>query len=336
MNKLTMKDIAKLANVSQATVSRVINGNKSVNADAAKRVLKVIEEVGFIPNTAAQTLKRSHSNIIGVCVIETFNPYFVELIDALETEARKHGYNILLHNSKHNPITEWESIQNFIARQVDGIIIVPTGDYNIQRLNKLSIPSVVITQNRKSIDSVGLDHMQAGRLAGESFIYAGHKKFGFIGIDPDDKYLGFNSVLYENGFIFDQKNFIKLKETSTSNYLMRRDIEAHFDQNDSLDFTCVFTANDIMALEFMRVAQDRDICIPEDISLIGFDDTYLSRIMGISSIHQPIEEMVKTTFEILLDRIENNVSAEKINIKLTPTLIERNSSTSMQDKKDKK
>src|SRR5687768_6740011 len=138
MSKLTMKEIAKLANVSQATVSRVINGNKSVNEEAVKRVLKVIEEVGFIPNNAAQTLKRSHSNIIGVCVTETFNPYFVELIDTLELEARKRGYNILLHNSKHNPITEWESIQNFIARQVDGIILVPNGEYNIQRLNKLA------------------------------------------------------------------------------------------------------------------------------------------------------------------------------------------------------
>lgn len=324
MSKLTMKEIAKLANVSQATVSRVINGNKSVNEEAAKRVLKVIEEVGFIPNNAAQTLKRSHSNIIGVCVTETFNPYFVELIDTLELEARKRGYNILLHNSKHNPITEWESIQNFIARQVDGIILVPNGEYNIQRLNKLAIPTVIITKNRESLDSIGLDHMQAGMIAGENFIYAGHKKFGFIGTVPDEKYLGYKSVLYESGF--ELNSLINVKQTSTNNFLIQQDIEAYFNQADRLDFTCVFAANDIMALEFLKAAQKRGIRIPEDISLIGFDDTYLAKIMGISSIHQPIEEMVKTTIEILLNRIENEVSSEKINIQLAPTLIERKSS----------
>lgn len=324
MSKLTMKEIAKLANVSQATVSRVINGNKSVNEEAAKRVLKVIEEVGFIPNNAAQTLKRSHSNIIGVCVTETFNPYFVELIDTLELEARKRGYNILLHNSKHNPITEWESIQNFIARQVDGIILVPNGEYNIQRLNKLAIPTVIITKNRESLDSIGLDHMQAGKIAGENFIYAGHKKFGFIGTVPDEKYLGYKSVLYESGF--ELNSLINVKQTSTNNFLIQQDIEAYFNQADRLDFTCVFAANDIMALEFLKAAQKRGIRIPEDISLIGFDDTYLAKIMGISSIHQPIEEMVKTTIEMLLNRIENEVSSEKINIQLAPTLIERKSS----------
>lgn len=324
MSKLTMKEIAKLANVSQATVSRVINGNKSVNEEAAKRVLKVIEEVGFIPNNAAQTLKRSHSNIIGVCVTETFNPYFVELIDTLELEARKRGYNILLHNSKHNPITEWESIQNFIARQVDGIILVPNGEYNIQRLNKLAIPTVIITKNRESLDSIGLDHMQAGMIAGENFIYAGHKKFGFIGTVPDEKYLGYKSVLYESGF--ELNSLINVKQTSTNNFLIQQDIEAYFNQADRLDFTCVFAANDIMALEFLKAAQKRGIRIPEDISLIGFDDTYLAKIMGISSIHQPIEEMVKTTIEMLLNRIENEVSSEKINIQLAPTLIERKSS----------
>lgn len=327
MTKLTMKDIAKLANVSQPTVSRVINGNKSVNEDVAKKVLKVIEEVGYIPNKAAQTLKRSHSNIIGVCVTEVYNPYFVELIETLELEARKIGYNIILHNSKHNPITEWENIQNFIARQVDGFIIVPTGDYNIQRISELNVPAVVITQNRKHLDSIGLNHIQAGRIVGENFIHAGHKKFGLIGTKLlDNKFLGFESALRENGFEFDPKNFIQIEETSTDNFLMRRDIEKYFMQIENPDFTCVYAANDILALEFMKAAQERNIRIPEDISLVGFDDTYLAKIMGISSIHQPIEKMVKTTIEVLQNRIENEVSSELVNIQLEPILIERKSS----------
>ncbi|WP_339180822.1 LacI family DNA-binding transcriptional regulator [Oceanobacillus sp. FSL W7-1293] len=328
MAKLTMKEIAKLANVSQSTVSRVINGNEKVNEEAVKRVLNVIEDVGYVPNSAAQTLKRSQSKIIGVCVTETYNPYFVELIDVLESEARKLGYSILLHNSKHNPITEWESIQNFISRQADGIIFIPTGEYNLKRINKLAIPAVIITQNHRSFDSVGLDHMQAGKIAAEKFIRTGHTKFGFIGTALDDKFLGYKSVLYENGFDFDLKNFIRVEESSTNNYLIQQDIEAYLkEKRGHLDFTCIFAGNDVVALEFLEMAHRRNIRIPEDISMIGFDDTYLSKMMGISSIHQPMKEMVKTTLEVLINRMENEVSKEKVNIKLEPALIERTSSS---------
>ena len=107
-----MKEIARLANVSQATVSRVINGNPDVNPELAERVWRVIEEVGYIPNQTAQTLKSNQSKLIGVSVSERYNPYFVELVDHLEDKARKLD-NIILHNSKHNPILEWENIQNF-------------------------------------------------------------------------------------------------------------------------------------------------------------------------------------------------------------------------------
>lgn len=326
MTKITMKEIAKIAKVSQPTVSRVINGHKGVSEETAKNVMKVIEELGYIPNKAAQTLKRSNSNIIGVCVTEIYNPYFVEIIDALEVESRKHGFNILFHNSNHNPVTEWENIQNFISRQVDGIILVPTSDFNIERISKLPIPVVVITQNRKSLDSVGINHFEAGRLAGKSFILEGHKKFGFIGTTPDDKFFGYASILQENGFSFEKKHYIQVEEPGNNSFMVRRDIERYLDQTENLEFTCLFAANDIMALEFMRAAQARNIRVPEDISIIGFDDTYLSKMMEISSIHQPIGEMVKTAFQILLSRINQEVSSSFVNIMLKPTLIERKTS----------
>lgn len=324
--QITMKEIAKLAKVSQSTVSRVINGNQDVNQEIAKRVLKVIEDVGYVPNKTAQTLKSNYSKLIGISVSEMYNPYFVDLVDHLETLTRKIGYNIILHNAKHNPILEWENVQNFMTRQIDGCLIVPTGKYNLQRISQLPIPVVAITQNVKLLDSVGINHMQAGKLAAESFIRAGHKTFAYIGKWDDDKFKGFESVLYENNYTFDTNNFFELDVTSTNNFLIRKGIEKYLDQCEKMTFTCVFTENDIIALEFMKLAEERNILIPEDISLIGFDDTYLSKIMGISSVHQPIEDMVNTTLGILIDRIENNVASELINIQLEPTLIERGSS----------
>ena len=95
MAKMTMKEIAKKAKVSQPTVSRVLNGHKGVSEEIVNSVMKVVEEAGYVPNKAAQTLKRSSTNIIGICTREIYNPYFVEIIDSLELEARKNGYNIL-------------------------------------------------------------------------------------------------------------------------------------------------------------------------------------------------------------------------------------------------
>lgn len=326
MAKMTMKEIAKKAKVSQPTVSRVLNGHKGVSEEIVNSVMKVIEEVGYVPNKAAQTLKRSSTNIIGMCTREINNPYFVEIIDSLELEARKNGYNILFHNSKYNPVTEWENIQNFVSRQVDGIIIVPSSDFNLERISKLDIPTVVLTNNKNMLDSVGINHLQAGKLAGESFIHSGHKTFGYIGSIPDDeKFYGFESVLQENGFTFDPENFL-LVESSNNNFMIRRYIEKYLDESEKLEFTCLFAENDIMALEFMRAAQQRQIRVPEDVSIIGFDDTYLSKIMEISSIHQPIGEMVKTSFEILLNRINQEVPSSLVNIMMEPTLIERKSS----------
>lgn len=324
--RITMKEIARLAKVSQATVSRVINGNPDVNEELAARVLKVIEEVGYVPNQTAQTLKRNQSKLIGVSVSEMYNPYFVELVDHLEDKARKLGYNIILHNSKHNPILEWENIQNFMTRQIDGCVIVPAGNHNLERLGKLPIPVVSITQTVEQLDSVAIDHFKAGKLAASSFIRAGHTSFAYIGKADDEKFLGFASGLYEHHLPVSAARVLELEQTSDDHFLVRQRIEKHFRTFDEFPFTCVFTENDIIALECIKLVEERGLKVPEDISVIGFDDTLLSKIMGISSIHQPIEEMVGTTLELLINRMEGKLSPDIVSIQLEPTLITRRSS----------
>lgn len=323
--QLTMKDIAKLAGVSQPTVSRVINGNKDVNEELAKRVMKVIEDVGFVPNKTARALKQNQSKLIGISVSEMYNPYFVDLIDHIEAVSRKRGYNIILHNAKHNPLLEWDNMQNFMMRQVDGCIVVPTGTYNLERMQKLTMPIVAITQTIDGMDSVAVDHKQAGKMAAQYFLKQGHRTFGYIGTTDDEKYIGYENELYANGITFNKEHFIEVE--STSDHLsIRRSIEAYLQANEIGACEAIFAENDIIALELKRVAEEKLINVPEAISIIGFDDTYFAKLLGISSIHQPIEEMVSMAMEILINRIEGEGATEKVNIQLQPSLIERASS----------
>lgn len=323
---MTMKDIAKLANVSQATVSRVINGNPNVNKEVSKRVLSIIEEVGFKPNKTAQTLKNNSSYLAGVSVVNISNPYFMELIEALEYEGRKHGYNVIIHNSKHNVLTEWDNIQNFIARQVDGILLVPTTSHNLPGLKNLGIPTVVITQIKDEFDSVAVSHKQGVNLVVEHLISQGHHKLCYIGPKHDERLEFFREALFNNGLNLQEENIIHLGSDSNSQYSIRKDILSYLDTHKKLGFTAAFGFNDVGAFEFMRLLNERQIKVPKDIAVVGFDDTILSKSFSISSVHQPIGDMMQMAFNILLKRIKGELEETPIKIELEPSLIIRSSS----------
>ncbi len=324
--KLTMKDIARLANVSQPTVSRVINGNPNVDKALAKRVMKVIEESNFTVNRAAQTLKSSQSFLVGVCVTDLSNPYFMEVIQAMEQDAREAGYNIIIHNSMHNPIKEWENVQNFLSRQVDGILLVPFGDYNIEKLKQLNVPIVITTQIKEDFDSVSVCHKEGVKLVADHLVSQGHQKIGYIGPPNDEKLIFFKKALYNNGIPFNDKRIIPLTPGQESAFDIHQNIESYLSEHSSFDMSAIFCYNDVTALEFMRLTSHENSHVPENIAVVGFDDSLISKIFEISSIHQPIEEMTKTAFKLLLSRIKDN-SKETTSIELPPKLIVRKSST---------
>lgn len=320
---LTMKDIAKLANVSQPTVSRVINGNPNVNKEAAERVLKVIEESGYKPNRSAQTLKNNCSYLTGLNVVDIINPYFMELIDALESKGRENGYNIILHNCRHDdPQTEWDNIQNFIARQADGIFMVPTTELDVNRLARLRIPIVMVTQIREGFDSIAISHLKGGALVAEHFIEKGHHRFLFIGPTTDEKLLGFKEVLYNNGFSFSDGEIIDIDDVSP--FLLRQGIQSYFEQHPDPEFTAVFCYNDVTACEFIKVIEDAGKRASE-FAIASFDDTILARALSITSVHQPIKEMAGLAFQMLLRRINEGMDLPPQHAILDPMLMIRKS-----------
>ncbi len=327
MRKPTMNDIAKHANVSQATVSRVINNHPNVKDEVRKRVKDSIIELNYSPNKAAQTLKNNNSKIIGVSLCDIYNPYFIDLIGEIEKQARSSGYSLLLHNCNFNPITEVENMDIFSSRQVDGIIYVPASDYSVQKIKSLNIPTVAVTMPVETIDSVSLDHQLGGALVAKHLLKQGHTRFCCLGQKTDIKFSGFIQELYLQGMNGDSVDFIEIKDDSVSRYQIRDDICKYFNSNAKFDFTAMFCFNDPAAYDFIQIATEHGIKVPGDIAVVGFDDTFIAKINKISSIHQPLEEMARLSIKIIMDELESPQVRESVNIKLSPSIIVRGSSS---------
>jgi len=302
---LTMKEIARLADVSQPTVSRVINNNPNVNPEIAAKVRSVIEQYGFVPNKSAQTLKRSDSHLIGISVVNISNPYFMELIEALEKECREHGYSIILQNSQHDALLEQENMANFVARQADGILLVPTDECDLAKFRSIPVPIIIITLIKDLFDSVAISHQKGGALVAEHFIKQGHYRFAFIGPQNDEKFQGFQEGLYANGYNFDRDNMIELAGNHNSQYQVRQCIANYLDSHPVLNFTSVFCYNDLTAVEFIKQLEERGLSSSQ-FAIAGFDDTILAKTLAMTSVHQPITDMAKQAFQLLVQKINQN------------------------------
>jgi len=334
-----MKEIAKLAHVSQPTVSRVINGNTNVNPELRKRVLQVIESVGFQPNRAAQTLKNQNSFLIGVSVTSISNPYFMDLIESIEHEARSIGYNIILHNCENNILIEQNNLKNFIARQVDGVIIVPESDENLDILNKYKIPTVVITHVNPDFNSISISHEKGGALAADYFIRRGAQDFLYIGQGPygkDLKFEGYKNELHANGMDFNASNYLHHPTETNNSIQLEKVIHTYIKKNLNTIFTPslveghenahskvgVLCGNDIIAIQFITTAAKYNLTLNVHYYLIGFDDTILSKSYRFSSIRHPIHEMSTHSIKLLMELVSHRITSKNA-ITLNPLLIER-------------
>jgi len=327
--KFTMNDIAKATGVSQPTISRILNGNTNVSTEKKIKVLDYIEKVGYRPNLVAKSLKNNNSYLIGLCVPDLLNPYFIELINSLEEITKKNNYSLLIHSSNRNPIIEWECISDFIDRQVDGIAFIPCSNLNLTKLIETNVPSVVLTQIKENIDSVGVNHFHGGLLAARHLLNLGHQRIGFIGglASEDEKFMGFQNELNNNGIDFRMDDFLHISDYSSTARGFEKIIKHYFKEKASDLPTAYFAGNDLIAFEIIKALDDLNIKVPEDISVLGFDDTIIAKALKITSIKQPLEDMAKIGFELLLNKIKTkNEKTDKIDkIILDPFLFKRKS-----------
>lgn len=316
----TIKDVAKLAHVSVATVSRVINKKGYVNEDTKQLVLDAIDEVNYVPNELARSLFKKHSRIIGIIIPHLTSYYFSELLEIIEDTTINYNYRLMICNSKDDKEREEKYLQIFQQYNIDGIIII-SNTSRIQDYKSLNIPLIGIDHKlTEDIPSITSNNYLGGKLAAEKLISTDCKKIiHFRGPSPlvtvQDRSQGFKSVLDKHptyNFSYD----LDFKSPS------QEDIQNVI--NNNLDVDGVFCDSDVIAIHVIQSLEKAGKRVPEDVQVIGFDNIELSRIVSpkLSTVSQNSEEIGRSAVESLIKLI-NGEEVIPFHKEVSVTLIER-------------
>ena len=312
VSDLTLEDVAKKADVSRSTVSRVVNEHPNVSVDVRKRVQDVIKNTGYHPHAAARALASQRSWMIGLVLprsVSSFftDPYFPHLTQGIAYACNQNHYtlSLFLVGTKEDE----EQIVPRISRRglLDGIIFQSgqMGDKLIDRLTSANIPLVVAGRpfRAEGISYIDVDNIQASKIAVEHLIHLGYKRIGAItgprtvGIDRKEGYL---RALSEHGIKVDQSLIIEGDFTEASGYeVMKKLLKAKPD--------AVFAASDIIAIGAIRAVKEAGLRVPEDIAFVGFDDLPFTSLTDyhLTTVRQPVYQFGVKAVEMLIDLIEN-------------------------------
>ena len=328
----SQQDVAKLANVSYMTVSRVVNGSDKVKKETRERVLAAIEELSYYPNAAARALNKMRTNNIGIILPKkeylVSAPFYMELLLAFEIQLRKSGYNLFL-GSMHDEGQKDYSLL-FKEGKVDGLIVFAPSrqDPALEKLVQENIPFVVVLgrSGRSKCSFVDVDNIKSVATIINYFRDLGHRKIGFVSgniheFNAEERFIGYKESLLKHEILLDEKLIYYGDWSLTSGYNA-------FKRFYALDSppTAIFCSNDFMAMGVIKAAQDFNVSIPENLSIIGFDDLQYSSFItpSLTTMRQPLEQIAEEASRIIINRI-NDPDAGFVNSILQSSFIIRHS-----------
>ena len=318
MKKLTMKDIGILANVSQSTVSRVISGHPNVKEEVRQRVLKCINDNNFMPDINAKIMRGESSKILGFISTGFDNPYYLEMVKYVEKKARQKGYTVIVMNSEKDEKIERTHLKELITRKIDGLIVAPVSVRNLKLAKDNQIPFVVINEKITWADSFYTSLFNAGVEVAKFFKEKNYSRVGYIGEENSDKLKGFLSEINKEKII----NLEKSNLLFTIEKGFKKKIKSII-KNIDKDCEAFFMSSDEIALAIIKETRKINVNLYEK-EIVGFDNTLIANTLEISSIEQPMEQMVELAVEVLKKKIKKEISMDKIfNIELEPKLIVR-------------
>jgi len=309
---MDIREIARRAKVSTATVSRAINRVPTVDPQLAKRVWKIVDELGYYPNTQARALVSGRSRIFGLIVSEITNPFFPEIVQSFEDIAVQHNYEILLTSTVHDPKRMETSVRRMIERRVDGVAILTFGMedslFDDLRFRKVPLVFVDVGRHVARVSNIKIDYQHGIRQAVQHLTAMRHERIAFV-TGPLNlrsavaRKTAFEDSLREIGANLDPQLVMEGDHTMEGGMRALAQIANH-----PLRPTAIMYSNDMTAIGVMREAFDCGISIPQELSVIGFDDVRLSQfvIPPLTTIQMSQSEIARLAFKALITEVERD------------------------------
>ncbi|EAR10830.1 LacI family DNA-binding transcriptional regulator [Reinekea blandensis] len=328
----TIRQVSKHANVSVATVSRVVNGNKWVSDSTREKVLQAMKELGYKPNSFAKALATNRSDTLGMVVSDLAGPFFGEMMRAAEDTVRKQGKHLIITSGHESFDSEMDAIEFLMQRRVDALLLhvesIPDNDL-IKMCDEYSIPIILINRRVPELadNCISLDNDMGGYLATQHLLDQGHTAIACIAgplfkADARARLAGYRRAIEQAGLRYDERLVIESDYqeeggTQSIERLNRR----------KADFTAVFAHNDHMAIGAMKALKADGKRVPDDVSVVGYDDMVMARytVPGLTTVNIPVAEFGRQAADLALLKLGDREGS--VTQKYQPELVVRQSTT---------
>lgn len=327
--KVTIYDVAEKANVSIATVSKVINNKGYISQKTRERVKQVMKELNYRPNIMASALMGKQTKTVGLLIPDFANPFFAELARSIELRGHELGYNLVICNTDYKEDKERKYIELLRQKSIDGFILA-SGFENTEMIEKLieaDIPVVVVARDFSmiSVNAVALDDFMGGSIAAQFLLEMGHENIGVVGRDlwsNRERIRGVKYVLEKEELSIHPKfRYVEgLDHIDVGGNMAEEYLRSNHPP------TAIFACNDLLAAGVMRRAKELGYKVPEDLSVIGFDNTSMAHIIEppLTTIAQPLESMGTEVMNLIVKIIKGK-KTDVSRTTMLPSLVKRES-----------
>ncbi|GIP16400.1 HTH-type transcriptional regulator DegA [Paenibacillus montaniterrae] len=328
--KITIYDVAEKAGVSIATVSKVINNTGRISEKTRKKVMQIMDELEYQPSVVASALSGKSTFTLGLTLPDLANPYFAELARAIEDQGRKHGFNVFICSTDNDADKEEEYYQLFMKKRVDGIIMVSRDKQNVvvKKILSEKVPLVMIAREIFSapVTSVMVDDYYGGMQAGQHLLQQGHQNIAVIvenltELGSKERLRGCVDAMKEAQLELDPQLVIEGGYTLESGKAAMKQLLQQKQRP-----TAVFACNDILAIGAIQAVREGGLKVPDDISIVGYDNTILATIIDppLTTVAQPMQEIGERSVALLVQQIQSKETVRQ-RVLLMPDLVVRQS-----------
>ncbi|MBP1947886.1 LacI family DNA-binding transcriptional regulator [Virgibacillus litoralis] len=336
--KATIYDVAKEAEVSIATVSKVINQTGRISHSTRGKVLQVMKKMNYHPSFVATALTGKRTETLGLLVPDISNPFFSEIAKTIENHAHDKGKSVIICSTNYKQEKETKYIELLQRKQIDGLIIT-SGFQNkdlLQQMITSKIPVIILAHNDPSlnISVVSVDDFKGGFMATSHLLSKGHSNIAIIAEEVKSstiRILGYEKAYESKNIKPDRGNILRTTASIENGKRIILDLLSR-----KIPPTAVFACNDLIAIGVIQGAREKGLNIPDDLSVIGFDNTILATttVPALTTIAQPIEDMGEKVVDVIIDEIEKGSETSKKRILFIPELIVRGTTSDLKDTKD--